>query len=408
MARIIGVKFRNAGKLYYFNPKDMDIKYNDHVVVETARGLEYGTVIISAMELADEKIKQPLKDVVRMATKEDTERELEHIKKEHEAYRICQEKIRERNLEMKLIAAEYTFDDTKLLFYFTADGRIDFRELVKDLAGVFRKRIELRQIGVRDETKVLGGIGICGRPLCCHTYLNNFAPVSIRMAKEQNLSLNPTKISGTCGRLMCCLRNEADTYAALSKNLSGKGDQVTTPDGRHGEVQSVNILRQLVKVVVDTDDDERELIEYPVEEITFIPHSKRPKNQQKKSADGKAAKEEKSPEQKKLQKAVQKVLENQQAEQAERELWEENLKKEQRRKRGGATRRRPEQGENAARQGQGENASRHRQGENAARQGQGENASRQGQGENGAEATAAKRSRNRRRRRPAKKPEAEA
>ena len=378
MARIIGVKFRNAGKLYYFNPKDMDIKYNDHVVVETARGLEYGTVIISAMELADEKIKQPLRDVVRMATEEDTAKEREHIEKEHEAYRICQEKIRERNLEMKLIAAEYTFDDTKLLFYFTADGRIDFRELVKDLAGVFRKRIELRQIGVRDETKVLGGIGICGRPLCCHTYLNNFAPVSIRMAKEQNLSLNPTKISGTCGRLMCCLRNEADTYAALSKNLPGKGDQVTTPDGRHGEVQSVNILRQLVKVVVDTDDDERELIEYPVEEITFIPHSKRPKNQPKKGAESKeASKEEKSPEQKKLQKAVQKVLENQQAEQAEREMWAENLKKEQRRKKGTAQRRKPAAHEKSAENAPAAEAA-------------------------GAAPEAAKRSRNRRRRRPSR------
>ncbi len=330
MAKIIGVKFRNAGKLYYFNPGDRAIKYNDKVVVETARGLEYGTVIISAMELDDEKIQYPLKDVVRMATPEDTEKEHEHIIKEREAYRICQDKIHEHGLEMKLIAAEYTFDDSKLLFYFTADGRIDFRELVKDLASVFRKRIELRQIGVRDETKVLGGIGICGRPLCCHTYLNEFVPVSIRMAKEQNLSLNPTKISGTCGRLMCCLRNEADTYKELSKKLPSKGDQVTTPDGRHGEVFSVNILRQLVKIVVDTEDDERELLEYPVDEITFIPHSKRKKQNQpkKQSANKEGDSAAKSPEQSKMQKTVQKVLENQLQEREEMDRWTENVRRE--------------------------------------------------------------------------------
>ena len=180
---------------------------------------------------------------------------------------------------MKLIQAEYTFDNSKVLFYFTADGRIDFRDLVKDLAGIFRTRIELRQIGVRDETKILGGMGICGRPLCCHTYLTEFAPVSIKMAKEQNLSLNPTKISGCCGRLMCCLKNEAETYAYLNKNLPNKGDQMTTPEGRHGEVQSIDILRQRIKCVVDMDNDEKELQEYHISEITFIPHSKRPKGQ---------------------------------------------------------------------------------------------------------------------------------
>jgi cell fate regulator YaaT (PSP1 superfamily) len=279
MTTIIGVKFRNVSKIYYFNPGDFDVHYNDHVIVETARGIEYGTVVLSPMQLEDEKVPQPLKDMIRMATPEDSEREAENRRKEKEAYKICKEKIAERGLEMKLIQAEYTFDNSKVLFYFTADGRIDFRDLVKDLAGIFRTRIELRQIGVRDETKILGGMGICGRPLCCHTYLTEFAPVSIKMAKEQNLSLNPTKISGCCGRLMCCLKNEAETYAYLNKNLPNKGDQMTTPEGRHGEVQSIDILRQRIKCVVDMDNDEKELQEYHISEITFIPHSKRPKGQ---------------------------------------------------------------------------------------------------------------------------------
>ena len=280
MTTIIGVKFRNVSKIYYFNPGDFDVHYNDHVIVETARGIEYGTVVLSPMQLEDEKVPQPLKDMIRMATPEDNEREAENRRKEKEAYKICKEKIAERGLEMKLIQAEYTFDNSKVLFYFTADGRIDFRDLVKDLAGIFRTRIELRQIGVRDETKILGGMGICGRPLCCHTYLTEFAPVSIKMAKEQNLSLNPTKISGCCGRLMCCLKNEAETYAYLNKNLPNKGDQMTTPEGRHGEVQSIDILRQRIKCIVDMDNDEKELQEYHISEITFIPHSKRPKGQQ--------------------------------------------------------------------------------------------------------------------------------
>ena len=327
MAKIIGVRFRHAGKAYYFDPRDLDIKYNDNVVVETARGLEYGRVIMPPLEYADEKLKAPLKEVVRIATPEDTAKELSNEEKEKEAFVICRQKILEHGLEMKLIATEYAFDDSKILFYFTADGRIDFRELVKDLAGVFRRRIELRQIGVRDETKILGGMGVCGRPLCCHTYLSEFVPVSIKMAKEQNLSLNPTKISGTCGRLMCCLKNEADTYAELKKGLPVKGDQATTPDGRHGEVQSVNILRQLVKIVVDVGDDEKELQEYPVSEITFIPHSKKQKNQPKKKekADNKDKARDGQPkegngegegvtaEQKKFRQAVKKALENQQA-----------------------------------------------------------------------------------------------
>ena len=280
MQEIIGVKFRNASKVYYFDPKDLDIHYNDHVIVETVRGIEFGTVVLAPMMLADDKVPQPLREVLRIADAQDIERETENRIKEKEAFKICRQKILERGLEMKLIQAEYTFDNSKVLFYFTADGRIDFRDLVKDLAGIFRTRIELRQIGVRDETKILGGIGICGRPLCCHTYLSEFAPVSIKMAKEQNLSLNPTKISGCCGRLMCCLKNEADTYAYLNKGLPARGDQMTAPDGRHGEVQSVDILRQRVKCVVDMDNDERELVDYHVSEISFIPHSKRPKNQQ--------------------------------------------------------------------------------------------------------------------------------
>ena len=278
MAKVIGVKFRNVTKVYYFSPGDLALRYDDKVIVETARGLEYGSVVLSPMEIPDEKVPQkPLKDVIRKATEEDTARDAENRLKEKEAYRVCKQKITERGLEMKLIQAEYTFDNSKILFYFTADGRIDFRELVKDLAGVFRTRIELRQIGVRDETKLLGGMGICGRPLCCHTYLGEFAPVSIKMAKEQNLSLNPTKISGCCGRLMCCLKNEADTYAYLNKNLPSKGDQMTTPEGRHGEVLSIDILRQRIRCVVDMDDDEKELQDFHISEITFIPHSKRPK-----------------------------------------------------------------------------------------------------------------------------------
>ena len=280
MQTIIGVKFRNTSKIYYFDPKDLDIHYNDHVIVETVRGIEYGTVVLSPMQLEDEKVPQPLKDVIRIATELDTEREMENRVKEKEAYRICKAKIAERGLEMKLIQAEYTFDNSKVLFYFTADGRIDFRDLVKELASIFRTRIELRQIGVRDETKILGGMGICGRPLCCHTYLTEFAPVSIKMAKEQNLSLNPSKISGCCGRLMCCLKNEADTYVALSKGLPSKGDQMTTLDGRHGEVHSIDILRQRIKCIVEVDNDEKEMQEYHISEISFIPHSKKAKGQQ--------------------------------------------------------------------------------------------------------------------------------
>ena len=268
MIKVIGVRFRTAGKIYYFDPVKYEIKRGDHVIVETARGIEFGTVVLSPKEVEDDKVVQPLKAVLRLATEKDMEQEAENKKKEREAYKICLEKIRKHNLEMKLIDAEYTFDNNKVLFYFTADGRIDFRELVKDLAAVFKTRIELRQIGVRDETKIVGGIGICGRPLCCHTHLSEFAPVSIKMAKEQNLSLNPTKISGVCGRLMCCLNNEEETYEELNRKLPNVGDFVTTDDGLRGEVHSVNVLRQMVKVLIDIDD-EKELKEYRADQLRF-------------------------------------------------------------------------------------------------------------------------------------------
>ena len=229
----------------------------------------------------------PLKEVLRVATKEDEDHEAENRQKEKEAFKICKKKIREHGLDMKLIDAEYTFDNNKVLFYFTADGRIDFRQLVKDLASVFKTRIELRQIGVRDETKILGGIGICGRTLCCHTYLSEFAPVSIKMAKEQNLSLNQTKISGVCGRLMCCLKNEQETYEELNRNLPGIGDMVTTPQGVTGTVQSVNVLRQMVKIVVEVND-EKEIQEFPVRDLRF-----RPKRKKGKGGAGSADHEEK-------------------------------------------------------------------------------------------------------------------
>ena len=275
MTRVIGVRFRPAGKIYYFAPGKFHIRQGDKVIVETARGIEFGTVVTGPKEVKDEEVMQPLKSVIRIATEEDKRAEEKNREKEKEAFEICLEKIRKHNLDMKLINGEYTFDNNKVLFYFTADGRIDFRELVKDLAAVFRTRIELRQIGVRDETKIRGGIGICGRPLCCHTYLSEFAPVSIKMAKEQNLSLNPTKISGVCGRLMCCLTNEEETYEELNSRLPAIGDTVTTNEGLKGEVQSVSVLRQLVKVVVTLENDEKEIREYKVDELKFRPRKRK-------------------------------------------------------------------------------------------------------------------------------------
>ena len=275
MTKVIGVRFRQAGKVYFFSPGKLHVKQGDKVIVETARGVEFGSVVTGPKDVKDEEITQPLKSVIRVATEEDKRNEQKNREKEKEAFDVCLEKIRKHELDMKLINAEYTFDGNKVLFYFTADGRIDFRELVKDLAAVFRTRIELRQIGVRDETKIRGGIGICGRPLCCHTYLSDFAPVSIKMAKEQNLSLNPTKISGVCGRLMCCLTNEEETYEELNSHLPAIGDTVTTIEGLKGEVQSVSVLRQLVKVVVNLNDDEKEIREYKAKELRFKPRKRR-------------------------------------------------------------------------------------------------------------------------------------
>ena len=269
MIEIIGVRFRKAGKIYYFSRGKYDIEVNQNVIVETARGVEYGRVVLAPRMVEDKPAYHPMKTIIRVATPNDDKIESDNKKKEKEALAICLEKIKKHNLEMKLIDCEYTFDNNKVLFYFTADGRIDFRELVKDLAAVFRTRIELRQIGVRDETKIVGGIGTCGRPLCCHTYLSDFIPVSIKMAKEQNLSLNPTKISGVCGRLMCCLKNEEDWYEEANMKLPYIGDHVDTVDGFKGEVHSVNVVKQLVRVIITLENDEKEAREYHVDDLKF-------------------------------------------------------------------------------------------------------------------------------------------
>lgn len=270
MTKIVGIRFRTAGKIYYFDPLDFELETAMHVIVETARGIEMGTVLIPPKEVEDDKVIQPLKPVIRVATDEDEKNVERNREREKEAFKICKEKIIRHGLEMKLVDAEYTFDNNKLLFYFTADGRIDFRELVKDLAAVFRTRIELRQIGVRDETKMMGGLGICGRELCCKSYLSDFVPVSIKMAKEQNLSLNPTKISGVCGRLMCCLKNEQETYEYLNSRMPNVGDIVVSRDGTKGEVKSLNVLRQYVKVLVE-NGDEKEMREFAVDDLKFTP-----------------------------------------------------------------------------------------------------------------------------------------
>lgn len=277
MTRVIGVRFRTAGKIYFFAPGKFNIKQGDSVIVETARGVEFGRVVSGPKEVKEEEVVQPLKPVIRIATEQDSRMEEKNREKEKEAFKICLEKIRKHGLDMKLIDAEYTFDNNKVLFYFTADGRIDFRELVKDLAAVFRTRIELRQIGVRDETKIRGGIGICGRTLCCNTYLSEFAAVSIKMAKEQNLSLNPTKISGVCGRLMCCLTNEEETYEELNSQLPSVGDTVTTSEGLTGSVHSLSVLRKLVKVIVVLENDEKEIREYKADDLKFRPRRKKTK-----------------------------------------------------------------------------------------------------------------------------------
>ena len=272
MAEIIGVRFKPVGKTYYFDPQDFEINKGDNVIVETSRGIEYGTVVVGRKEINDDELLKPVKPIMRPAQQEDHERYRENKKKEKEAFDICAEKIKRHGLEMKLIEVEYTFDGSKILFYFTADGRVDFRELVKDLAMVFRTRIELRQIGVRDESKTIGSIGVCGRSLCCSKFLGEFAPVSIKMAKEQGLSLNPSKISGACGRLMCCLKYEQDTYEELLKKLPRHGALVKTPDG-NGIVESVSVLKEKVKVSV-REEKERTIKEYNASEIKVLKNTK--------------------------------------------------------------------------------------------------------------------------------------
>lgn len=243
------------------------MKVGDHVIVETSRGIEYGTVVEERRKVQEKCLGDDLKPVLRIATEEDERQAEQNRRKEKDAYKICLQKIKEHQLEMKLVSTEYTFDNNKVLFYFTADGRVDFRELVKDLASVFRTRIELRQIGVRDEAKMLGGIGICGRKLCCSTFLSEFAPVSIKMAKEQNLSLNPTKISGVCGRLMCCLKNEQEAYEYLNSKLPKIGEKIKAKDGVSGEVQRVDILKQKVKLIVEDENGDKDVKEYKIDDL---------------------------------------------------------------------------------------------------------------------------------------------
>ena len=274
MIDVVGIRFRNTGKIYYFNPKNIELKKGDHVIVETAVGVEYGEVALEKRQVTDDQVKKPVKDIMRKANEKDDQKYAQNQEKEKKAYKTCKEKIAKHGLEMKLIKVEYTFDGKKIMFYFTADGRVDFRELVKDLASVFRTRIELRQVGVRDEAKLIGGIGMCGRELCCSTFLPSFAPVTIKMAKEQNLSLNPTKISGICGRLMCCLKNEQESYEYLNSSLPDVGERVKTFDGFEGEVTSVNVLKQEVKIVVE-EDEEREIKTYNVSELKFKPKKKK-------------------------------------------------------------------------------------------------------------------------------------
>ncbi len=261
IAKIVGVRFKEAGKIYYFNPNNFEVQRNDFVMVETARGLEMGEVLVPAKDIPDEEVVAPLKDVLRVASEKDHETARENAVLEREAHDVCQKKILERNLSMKLVDVEYTFDRSKILFYFTADGRVDFRELVKDLAAQFKTRIELRQIGVRDEAKMLGGLGCCGRPVCCKTFLGEFQPVSIKMAKEQNLSLSPTKISGLCGRLMCCLKYEQDTYECLRKQMPKIGKEIMTPDGI-GIVIENNIISEKSRIRLTLEDGTSDMREY--------------------------------------------------------------------------------------------------------------------------------------------------
>ena len=268
MIKVVGVRFKKAGKIYYFDPADMNIQKDTYVVVETARGIEFGECVIGIKEINENDIVSPLKSVLRIATNEDIEKHFKNKDKEKDAFDICLKKIQEHGLTMKLIDVEYTFDNNKVIFYFTADGRVDFRDLVKDLATIFKTRIELRQIGVRDEAKMLGGLGPCGRPMCCSSFLGDFASVSIKMAKEQNLSLNPTKISGICGRLMCCLNYEQSTYEDIRKRMPKVGSIVKTSEGT-GEVFSNNIVKESIKVKLKKGEEEV-LEEFKIDNIELI------------------------------------------------------------------------------------------------------------------------------------------
>ena len=282
MATVIGVRFRNAGKLYYFDPGKLWPTAGDAVIVETVRGMEYGEVVTGVKEVSDELITPPLKMVIRIATAEDAQHHAENVAKEKDALAVCQKKVDEHKLQMKLVGCEYTFDNSKILFYFTSDKRVDFRVLVKDLAGVFRTRIELRQIGVRDEAKMMGGLGICGRQVCCAAFLGDFQPVSIKMAKEQSLSLNPNKISGVCGRLMCCLKYEEDHYEATRKQMPKVGKEVITPDG-NGTVIDLNILKETVRVRLPKGDS-YEQKDFPMQEVKRANPPQRPNGKQEEAA----------------------------------------------------------------------------------------------------------------------------
>lgn len=278
MIKVVGIKLKNSGKIYYFDPGNEHIEKGEFAIVETARGVEYGEVASAPKEVADDEVVQPLKPLIRKATEADRRTVEENVEKAKKAFDVCLEKIEKHNLKMKLIDVEYTFDRNKILFYFTADGKVDFRELVKDLASVYRTRIELRQIGVRDETKAMGGYGICGREFCCHSWQTDFIPVSIRMAKDQNMSLNPMKISGSCGRLMCCIKYEEETYKDLLKNLPRVGDETTTEDGLHGIVDNVNVLRQKIRVIVDTENGGKEARMYDAGKLKFTRKKKKQNN----------------------------------------------------------------------------------------------------------------------------------
>lgn len=269
MVTVVGVRFKKAGKIYYFDPDELPIQIGDYVILETVRGIEFGEVVVGKKQVSENEIVAPLKKVLRIATKEDIEHYNNNKENEAEAFNICLEKIKEHGLEMNLIDVEYTFDNNKIIFYFTADGRIDFRELVKDLATIFKTRIELRQIGVRDESKIIGGLGPCGRPLCCSTFLGDFEPVSIKMAKDQNLSLNPTKISGICGRLMCCLKYEQDVYESIRSELPKVGSIIMAEE-KEMKVAEVDVIRRKLKVKMKNADGIEIFKEYDPEDVTVI------------------------------------------------------------------------------------------------------------------------------------------